>query len=634
MSDLIQHECGIAVIRLLKPLAYYARKYGTTTYGLNRMMILLEKQRNRGQDGAGVAAVKIDVPPGERYIFHSRSAGKDPLREVFDDIFSHFSKANHEHPDLYADPQWIQQNVPFAGQAILGHLRYGTHGRNSVHFCHPFVRENNWRTRNLVIAGNFNMTNNRELFELLVNLGQHPNNRTDTLIVLEKIGHFLDEENDRLYHQFKNQQIPQREISEQIAEHIDVSHVLRPAAESFDGGYVIAGMLGHGDTFAMRDPAGIRPAYYYVDDELVVVASERPAIQTVFATRYQSVREIAPGHALIVRANGRVTHEPILTPAPRKSACSFERIYFSRGTDSEIYRERKELGRTLTDRVLDDIQGDLKHTVFSFIPNTSEVAFLGMVEGLKDYQSALRQKQILEAGDKLSPQRLAEIFEDRLRIEKLMNKDVKLRTFIAQDTGRNEMVSLVYDTTYGIVERGIDTIVVVDDSIVRGTTLRESILRILDRLGPRRIVVCSSAPQIRYPDCYGIDMSKLGDFVAFEAMMALIHDTGNQALVDDVYQACKLDEETSTSLLANHVKALYNLFDYDQISRKIAQLLTPPDLKAELSVIYQTIDGLHAACPNHTGDWYFTGNYPTPGGNRVANRSFINYIENLNERAY
>jgi len=631
MSDWIGHECGIAAVRLLKPFAYYAEKYGSPTYALNRILLLMEKQRNRGQDGAGLAAIKLDMPPGEPYVFRTRSAAKDPIVQVRDRVFSAFSEARKRNPKEFEDPEWIKRNVLFAGEILLGHLRYGTHGASGETFCHPFLRQNNWMTRNLVLAGNFNLTNNDDLFDRLVDLGQHPRNKTDTVMVLEKIGHFLDEANDFLFRKYRKEGLARAEITKRIKDELDVFRILRKATASFDGGYVMSGIIGHGELFALRDPCGIRPAFYYHDDEMVVVASERPQIQTAFDVPIESVREIKPGHALVVRHTGEVIHRPVNEPGPRRP-CSFERIYFSRGTDRDIYRERKRLGHALVAPVLDAVDYDLDRTVFSYIPNTAETAFMGLVEGVKETVSD-RMKYHLLNEKKLTPERVEEFVSFQPRIEKIMTKDAKLRTFITADSDRDEMVAQVYDVTYGVI-RPDDTLVVLDDSIVRGTTLRTSILRILDRLGMKRIVVVSSAPQIRYPDCYGIDMSRMKDFVAFEAAVELLRETGREEVLREIYEACKADEAKPRAEAKNRVTRLYAPFDADQLSRKIAQLLTPKDMRAEVRIIYQSIEGLHEACPDHRGDWYFTGDYPTPGGHRVANRAFINFMERNDARAY
>lgn len=631
MSDKIGHECGIAVIRLRKPLDYYIEKYGTPMYAVNKLTLLMEKQHNRGQDGAGVGVIKLDTPPGSPFIHRFRSADSDPIVAVRDDIIESFSRAREKNPQKFHDGEWIKSNVPYAGELLMGHLRYGTHGESGKQFCHPFHRPSNWLTRNLMLAGNFNLTNNNELFELLVQLGQHPINMADTEMVLEKFGHFLDEANDALFRRFRAEGLSHGEITERIIGELDSSRILQKATNSFDGGYVIGGMIGHGDLFVLRDPAGIRPAFYYYDDEIVVAASERPQIQTAFDVPIDQVRELEPGQGLFVGYNGKVEVKQV-NPAVEKKACSFERIYFSRGTDADIYQERKRLGSQLSQRVLECIDFDLKNTVFSYIPNTAEVAFHGLHEGVRDATVNRLKDQVLSGGN-MSPERIEQIMSVRVRVEKLMAKDVKLRTFITNDTDRNELVAQVYDTTYGIIQPS-DTLVILDDSIVRGTTLRTSILRILDRLGMKKIIVVSSAPQIRFPDCYGIDMSKLKDFVAFEAVIDLLKESGKRFIIRDVYDACRNDEKLPLAQAQNHVKKLYEPFDDDEISQRIAQILTPEGMNAEVQIIYQSIAGLHQACPNHKGDWYFSGDYPTPGGNRVSNRAFMNYVEKVDSRAY
>ncbi len=631
MSDWIGHECGIAAVRLLKPLSFYVEKYGTPMYAVNKLSLLMEKQHNRGQDGAGAVAIKLDMPPGEPYIFRTRSADKNPIMQVRTRMMRSFADAREKHPEKYKDAEWVKRNVLFAGELLLGHLRYGTHGASGESFCHPFLRQSNWMTRNLAIAGNFNLTNNDELFDMLVELGQHPRNKADTVMVLEKIGHFLDEANDFLFRKYRKEGLTRAEITERIIKELDIYRILKKATRAFDGGYVMAGMIGHGDLFVLRDPGGIRPAFYYQDDEIVVVASERPQIQTALNVPIDTVQEIKPGHALVVKRSGEVSHELVNQPTAI-TQCSFERIYFSRGTDRDIYKERKDLGRSLVRAVLDAVDYDLENTVFSFIPNTAETAFFGLVEGVKD-QVGERMKYHLLQEKNLTAERVDELLSFQPRVEKIMTKDAKLRTFITADSNREELVAQVYDITYGLIKPD-DTLVVLDDSIVRGTTLRTSILRILDRLNMKKIVIVSSAPQIRYPDCYGIDMSKMKDFIAFEAAVALACDTGQEAVLDEIYDACKADEKKPRAEAQNQVIRLFDLFQADQISKKIAQILTPEGMKAKVQIIYQNIEGLHEACPDHIGDWYFTGNYPTPGGHRVANRSFINFMEKSNARAY
>lgn len=633
MSDWIGHECGIAAIRLLKPLGFYAEKYGTPMYAVNKLSLLMEKQHNRGQDGAGAVAIKLDMPPGEPYIFRTRSADKNPIVQVRNRMVRAFAEAREKHPDKYEDAEWVKRNVLFAGELLLGHLRYGTHGASGETFCHPFLRQSNWMTRNLAIAGNFNLTNNNELFDMLVELGQHPRNKADTVMVLEKIGHFLDEANDFLFRKYRKEGLSRVAITKRIIEELDIYRVLKKSTRAFDGGYVMAGMIGHGDLFVLRDPGGIRPAFYYQDDEIVVIASERPQIQTALNVPIESVKEVKPGHALVVKRNGDVLHEQVNEPTSKPTQCSFERIYFSRGTDRDIYQERKNLGRSLVRSVLKAVDYDLKNTVFSFIPNTAETAFFGMVEGVKE-QSEERLKSKLLAEKNLSAARIEELLSaPQPRVEKMMTKDAKLRTFITADADREELVAQVYDITYGII-KPTDTLVVLDDSIVRGTTLRTSIFRILDRLGMKKILVVSSAPQIRYPDCYGIDMSKMKDFIAFEAAVELTRESGREHLLQEIYEACLANEKKSRSEAKNQVVRLFDPFTVEQISSKISQILTPVGMKAEVQIIYQGIGGLRKACPNHTGDWYFTGNYPTPGGHRVVNRSFMNFMEKSDARAY
>ncbi|MFA5688958.1 MAG: hypothetical protein WC959_07405 [Kiritimatiellales bacterium] len=631
MSDVLQHECGIAAIRLLKPFEHYAEKYGSPAFALNRLYLLMEKQHNRGQDGAGAAVVKMDVEPGQPYIFRSRSAEREPIAGIYRFMTAAMEESRRKYPEYADDLTWIKQNAKFAGELMLGHLRYGTSGGSGSDFCHPFLRQSNWRSRNLLLAGNFNLTNNDELFEALVELGQHPRNETDTVLVLEKIGHFLDEENDRLFREFRKEGLERAEISKKIGDHLDLITVLKRAVKNFDGGYAMAGIIGNGDMFVVRDACGIRPAFFWRDDEFAVIASERPAIQTAFGAQVEEVQEVAPGHALVIRRCGEILHKRISEPMPEKP-CSFERIYFSRGTDRDIYEERKQLGRQLTDPILKAIDYDLNNTVFSYIPNTAASAFYGMMEGVQEYVAERAKYHILHEKN-LSPERIDELINYRPRMEKIMVKDTKLRTFIMTDADRRDLVALVYDTAYGVVKT-TDTLVVIDDSIVRGTTLRESIVRILDRLNPKRIIIVSSAPEIRYPDCYGIDMSRLKEFVAFQAAVELAQETGQGDILQEIYMASKASLKQPRNQVKNEVKALYDLFTPEQVINKISELLRPDDLNAELKIIFQSIAGLHAAIPKHTGDWYFSGNYPTPGGNRVANRSFINYIENSDARAY
>ena len=620
MSDAIKHECGIAVLRLKKPLSFYLEKYGTALYGLNKMQLLMEKQHNRGQDGAGLANIKLDMEPGERYISRHRSIAKQPIADLFNYIGEKFSIIEAENPELLKDIDYLKKNVGFTGELFLGHLRYGTFGRNSIESCHPFLRQNNWITRNLVVAGNFNLTNVDELFNVLTNLGQHPKQMSDTVTVLEKIGHFLDVENEEKYSYLKPQGYNNAEIYEKISESLDIEKILKKASEDWDGGYAMAGLFGHGDAFVLRDPNGIRPVSWYEDDEVAVVASERAVLQTAFNLRNEQVKELKPGHALIIKKNGAVSEKEISTPLERKS-CSFERIYFSRGSDFDIYKERKQLGKNIVPQVLETINYDLANSVFSFIPNTAEVSFYGLIKGLEDHLNDEKYKAILELGDKMTPEKLQEIIYRRARIEKIAIKDAKLRTFITQDDSRDDLVAHVYDITYGSVVRGKDNLVVIDDSIVRGTTLKQSILRILDRLEPKKIVVVSSAPQIRFPDCYGIDMAKMGDFIAFEAAIALLKDRGMEQLIDDVYKKCVDQKDMPKEQIRNYVKEIYKPFTNDEVSKKIAVLLKPKSVKAEVEIIYQTVENLHQACPENLGDWYFTGNYPTPGGKQSGKQS-------------
>lgn len=633
MSEFINHECGVALLRLLKPLEFYQARYGTTFYPLLKMHLMMQKQHNRGQDGAGIANLKLDVEPGVRYINRFRSNSSTPIIDTFDHIYKQFSKIQSQHPELLNDTDWLKKNMEFTGEVFLGHLRYGTFGGHKIENLHPVLRENNWMTKSLVLAGNFNMTNVDELFSQLVELGQYPIETTDTITILEKIGHFLDEENEIHYQKYKKQGLVKKEITDKIALDLDVRQILSRAAKYWDGGYVIAGLLGHGDAFIMRDPSGIRPAFYYADDEVAVAASERPVIQTSFNVKAEKVQELKPGHVLIIKKDGRISEVPF-TDVKEKKSCSFERIYFSRGTDKDIYKERKMLGKFLTPAILKSINHDLENTVFSYIPNTAAVAFKGLVEELHRFCNQLKTDRIIELGNKITPEKVNQILSCSLRIEDIAVKDVKLRTFITKESGRDHLVGHVYDITYGVIREGTDNLVVIDDSIVRGTTLRQSIIRILDRLGPKKIVVASSAPQIRYPDCYGIDMTKLSEFVAFRAAIELLRDTHQEHIINEVYKKAKAQENKPKEEIINHVKEIYRPFTAQQISDKISAIVTPPGIGSKIEIIYQTIEDLHTAIPNHSGDWYFTGNYPTPGGNKVVNRSFINFIENRNERAY
>ena len=633
MSDPIKHECGIALVRLKKPLQFYLDKYGTPFYGLSKLHLLMEKQSNRGQDGAGVANIKFDMQAGQRYISRQRSVNAKPTQDIFDYIYSRFKTIEEEDPKKLKDVQYLKENAGFSGELFLGHLRYGTFGRNSIESCHPFLRQNNWITRNLVVAGNFNLTNVDELFDVLVEIGQHPKEKSDTVTVMEKIGHFLDEENDKMYKQLDAQGYPKTDIYSKIAQNLNIERILKSASHDWDGGYAMAGLFGHGDAFVLRDPSGIRPAYWFENDEVCVVASERPVIQTAFNISFEEIHELKPGHALIIKKDGLVTEKKINEPRELKS-CSFERIYFSRGNDKEIYEERKQLGKLIVPQVLDSIQFDLENTVFSFIPNTAETSFYGLVKGLEMYLNELKFKELSAIQGKPTEAELKAILKKRARVEKIVIKDAKLRTFITQDDQRDEMVSSVYDITYGSVKKGKDTLVVIDDSIVRGTTLKQSVLNILDRLGPKKIVIVSSAPQIRFPDCYGIDMAKMGDFIAFEAAITLLKETNRAHIIDEVYRKCAEQAKLPKEQIKNYVKEIYAPFDNQEVSDKIAQLLTPDTINAEVAIIYQSVENLHIACPDDLGDWYFTGNYPTPGGNKVVNKAFMNYVEGKNERAY
>ncbi len=633
MTDEVKHECGFALLRLRKPLEYYKLKYGTWMYGINKLYLLMEKQHNRGQDGAGAACIKLDLPPGKKYIHRYRSNASQSIQEVFGQIHKEFENVGLRRPDHLADPQWAKENLPFAGELFLGHLRYGTFGKNNIENVHPVMRENNWKSRNLVAAGNFNLTNVNELFNHLIELGQHPKDYSDTVSMLEKIGHFLDKEVERVFAKKKELGISNTEISEHIEKHIDIKRILNDATWRWDGGFVVAGMIGHGDSFVLRDPWGIRPAFYYYNDEIAVVTSERPVIQTVFNVPIGEIREVTPGHALIIRKDNTITEEKIIEPY-RKSSCSFERIYFSRGTDRDIYNERKKLGKLLAPFVLKAIDNDVENTVFSYIPNTAAVAFYGLTEAMTEFCNTRKKEKILALGNNITPEELDKFIHFSPRIETVAVKDAKLRTFITQDAARKDLVEHIYDVTYGIVRDYTDTLVIVDDSIVRGTTLKESILRMLDRLNPKRIMIVSSAPQIRYPDCYGIDMAKLGDFIAFQAAIALLKETGKQSIINDVYNKSKAQQNFAKEDIVNYVKLIYKPFTPEEISEKITQLLKPSDIHAEIKIIYNSIENLHQAIPESRGDWYFTGNYPTPGGNMVVNNSFINYIEGRDQRAY
>lgn len=628
MSDVIKHECGIALIRLRKPIQYYIDKYGTPTYGMSKLYLLMEKQHNRGQDGAGVVNIKINNPPGVRYISRYRSISSRPIAKIFNKISKKYKKAFNKNPKKFYNAEWLRENVAFTGEVWLGHLRYGTHGVNNLEACHPLLRQNNWRSRNLAVAGNFNMTNVDELFDILIKLGQHPKEKTDTVTVMEKIGHFLDLENQDMFDKLKDK-FSNQEITERIENELDLARVLQRSCKDFDGGYAMAGLTGYGASFVVRDPSGIRPAYYYVDDEVLVVASEKPAIKTAFDINFNDIKEIKPGYALVTNKAGDYKEVKIVEPLEKRS-CSFERIYFSRGSDPDIYIERKKLGKYLLPQILEAVNFDLKNTVFSYIPNTAETAFLGMISGLEDYLSKKRKDYIIEKKPTLD--NIEDLLDFRPRIEKLVAKDAKMRTFITDEEHRDDLVAHVYDTTYEVISKGRDTIVVIDDSIVRGTTLEKSILRLLDKTGAKKVVIVSSAPQIRFPDCYGIDMSRMKDFIAFRAVLALLKDTNREYLLDEVYQKCIAS--IGQRKVPNYVNELYEPFTYDEVSKKIAEIVTPEDMNAKVEVVYQTVENLHKACPQHLGDWYFTGNYPTPGGNIVVNKAFVNFMEGKLVRAY
>lgn len=629
MSDLIKHECGIALIRLKQPLQYYKEKYGTARYGLHKLYQLMEKQINRGQDGAGMATVKLNTPPGTNYIDRLRSIAPKATQDIFQQIHQLFIDASMKYPNEYLNTEWQKQNIPFLGEALMGHLRYGTFGKNTIHSCHPFYKKNNWKARNLLLAGNFNLTNVDELFEHLVELGQHPSEKTDTVTAMEKIGHFIDKENERIFKKYKDLNLTNEEISIRIQEEMDWVSVLYESTKKWDGGYAMMGIIGHGDAFVMRDPNGIRPAFYYADNEIVVVASERPVIQSVFNVPFEFVKEIDPGNALIIKANGSVSEEKIL-PSSQKKSCSFERIYFSRGNDADIYQERRNLGKNLSPKIWNAINGDIENAVFSYIPNTAEIAFGGLIDGMEEILNKKKLELLLKC--KTDDEKL-KILNSRPRVHKIVWKDVKQRTFITDDENRDVLVDLGYDVTYNVV-KNTDTLVVLDDSIVRGTTLKKNILRTLARLNPKKIIIVSSAPQIRYPDCYGIDMSILGHFVAFIAAVELLKENKQHSFIQDLFEQAKSEVQKPNEEQVNLVKKIYEPFEAEEISKKIAEIVKPDELKCELEIIYQSIEGLHASCPNHTGNWYFTGNYPTPRGNKVVNKSFINFIEGKKERAY
>lgn len=632
MSDFLKHECGIALLRLLKPLSYYKEKYGNAFYGIDKMYLMLEKQHNRGQDGAGVASIKLGMQPGERYISRARSNAESPIKDLFSSVNQSIKRRVDLNPDLLKNLDELKKEAPFIAEVFLGHVRYGTYGENSLESVHPFLRQNNWKARNLLVAGNFNLTNVDELFQNLIDLGQHPKAKADTVTVMEKIGHFLDEQVTELYYDLKKDGFTKKEASAEIANRISVSKILEKSAKNWDGGYAMAGMFGHGDSFVLRDPAGIRPAYYYVDDEIAIVASERPVIQTVFNVPLNSVKELNPGEAIVIKHYGEVKFHQILEPLEKK-ACSFERIYFSRGSDAEIYEERKELGRLLIDQVMEAIDNDIHNTVFSYIPNTAEASYFGMLEAANDELNKEKSKMIMQEKEDMTDLRIKEILSTKLRSEKIAIKDAKLRTFITQDNSRDDMVAHVYDVTYGVI-LPTDNLVIIDDSIVRGTTLRNSIIRILDRLNPKKIIVISSAPQIRYIDCYGIDMARLDQLIAFKAAEQLHRERGTEYIIEEVYEKCKKDVASNEINIKNHVQEFYATFTDEEISAKISEMLTGPSINAEIQIIYQKVENLHKACPKNLGDWYFTGNYPTRGGNRISNKAFINYYEGKEDRAY
>ena len=631
MSDAIKHECGIGHIRLLKPLEFYKKKYGSAFYGINKMYLLMEKQHNRGQDGAGFASIKLNIDPGKRFISRIRSTEKQPIQDVFSKINERINKELKSKPNIINDIKKLKEVVPYLAESLLGHVRYGTFGGNSVENVHPFLRQNNWKHRNLILAGNFNMTNSKELFNSLIKLGQHPKEYTDTVIIMEKIGHFLDDAVRKMYKELKKEGFTKQDCSSIISEKLDLFKILKKASKKWDGGYVIGGLLGHGDSFVMRDPNGIRPAFYFKNDEIVVVASERPAIQTAFNLNLNEIKELAPGSAIVIKSNGSVKIKPIFKQKENK-ACSFERIYFSRGNDSDIYQERKNLGKYIMPNVLEEINFNIENTVFSYIPNTAETSFYGMIESVEDFLNSKKTNEIIGKKN-LSEKKITNILSVRPRIEKIAVKDVKLRTFITEDDSRDDLVEHVYDITYGVV-KAEDTIVIIDDSIVRGTTLKKSILKMLDRLNPKKIIIVSSAPQIRYPDCYGIDMANLESLIAFNASLSLLKDHRMDSLIKVVYEKCKKELELDDDKMINHVKEIYDQFSAEQISDKITELLSSHLENRDVKIIFQSIENLHKACPNSKGDWYFTGNYPTPGGNRVVNTAFVNFFEGNKKRAY
>ena len=631
MTDIIKHECGIAMIRLLKPLDYYHKKYGTWQYGLDKLYLLMEKQHNRGQEGAGLGAVKLEAAPGNEFIFRERALGSGAISEIFGKVHDAFKNFT---PQQLQDIEFVKRSVPFASELFIGHLRYSTTGKSGLTYVHPLLRRNNWASRSLALAGNFNMTNADEMFEQLIWEGQHPRDYADTFVMLESLGHYLDREVQYQYDKIEKTSLNGQEVSHLIEEKLDIPFLLKRAGKLWDGGYALCGLIGCGDTFTLRDPWGIRSAFYYFDDEVAVVASERPVIQTAFNLKKDDVRELQPGEAFIVKRNGTITTQQILEPKAKITPCSFERIYFSRGSDYDIYRERKRLGELLVPKIVETIGNDFENTVFSFIPNTAEVAYFGMLEGLEKHFNHNKAVELLEKRDQLTPGEVETILAKRVRSEKVAIKDIKLRTFIAQGKSRNDLAAHVYDVTYGSLKRGKDTLVIIDDSIVRGTTLKQSIIKILDRLDPKKIVIVSSSPQIRYPDCYGIDMSRMSEFIAFKAAIALLKERGMQNVIDEVYEKSVAQSRKRKEEIVNHVKEIYAPFSDEEISDKIAEMLTDKDIKAEVKIVFQTIADLHKACPHNAGDWYFSGNYPTPGGNRLVNNAFINYIEGQENKVY
>lgn len=631
MTDIIKHECGIAVIRLLKPLNYYYKKYGTWQYGLDKLYLLMEKQHNRGQEGAGLGAVKLESTPGNEFIYRERAVGSSAISEIFSKVHSSFTAFS---PEQLNDIEFVKKSVPYAAELFIGHLRYSTTGKSGLTYVHPLLRRNNWASRNLALAGNFNMTNVDEMFQQLLEEGQHPRDYADTFVMLESIGHYLDREVQYQYDHVDKSNLNGQEVSHIIEEKLDIPFLLKRASKNWDGGYALCGLIGCGDAFALRDPWGIRSAFYYHDDEVVVIASERPVIQTAFNLKKDDVKELQPGEAIVIKRNGNISLNQILNKKEKITPCSFERIYFSRGSDYDIYRERKKLGELLVPEIINAINDDFDNTVFSFIPNTAEVAYYGMLEGLEDHFNHKKAKYILEKGSFLNKEEIDRILSKRVRSEKVAIKDIKLRTFIAQGTSRNDLAAHVYDITYGSLRRGVDNLVIIDDSIVRGTTLKQSIIKILDRLDPKKIIIVSSSPQIRYPDCYGIDMSRMSEFIAFKAAIELLKERGMQNIIDETYEKSVKQLHRKKEEIVNYVKDIYAPFTDEEISAKIAQMLTSKDIKAEVQIVFQKIEDLHKACPNNKGDWYFSGDYPTPGGNRLVNSAFINYINGQENRTH